>query len=141
MKHSMTLALGAVMTLALGACSTIAPSTPTGIKLDGTSWKIMQVNDVRLTADQVRATTANFTEGRLDLSVGCNRMSGPYKMSGATISFGGLASTRMGCPPPLAGFESEIGALTETPVEASIGSDGILWLKGDRTRQLGLIRA
>ncbi len=140
MSKSLAVLVPALLAAALPGCSTLmpgtgAPDTP-ALRLEGTSWKILQINDVRLTADQARATSASFSKGQASFNAGCNRMGGGYKVNGSTISFGQMISTLIGCPPPLAGFEREIGALLETPVEASMGNDGTLWLKGDRTRQL-----
>lgn len=49
------------------------------------------------------AEKTDFTispEGRLAASVGCNRMMGSVKVSGKTLAFSAIASTKMACADP-----------------------------------------
>jgi len=42
-----------------------------------------------------------FENGQASGTIGCNRIAGSYKTSGNTFTFGAMAATMMGCPPPL----------------------------------------
>lgn len=59
--------------------------------------------------------TAEFSNGQVGGSAGCNSYSGPYKLDGKGLSIGQLASTMMACDEPLMQQESAfLAALGKT---------------------------
>jgi len=61
----------------------------------------------------VRATLLlDGTEHRASGSGGCNTFGGPYRLEGASLTFGNLAATLRSCPGPVAAVEAAyLGAL------------------------------
>jgi heat shock protein HslJ len=80
-----------------------APSLAADGRLVG-RWRITEIAGVD--GLDVSRTRAEFAQnGRFASTIGCNRIAGKPQISGATISFGGLMSTRMACIPPLDAVE------------------------------------
>lgn len=80
-----------------------APSAETsGITLEGTRWKLIELKGKPVTADQVQKEPYlqfDAKEKRFSATGGCNQMSGAYEVNPQTlrISFGKVASTMMAC--------------------------------------------
>lgn len=106
------------------------------VSLDGTSWTIRQINDVRLQPDIAAKAQIRFDKGRATVTVGCNRMMGPYSAEAYRMTIGPLASTRLACPAPLGSYESEISALFAEPVHLRYSEKGGMTLMDKRSRQL-----
>jgi putative lipoprotein len=66
--------------------------------LIGTSWRAEDIGG-RGVVDNAQTTLTFDGEGRVTGSGGCNRYFGPATLQGDSISFGGIGSTRMACPP------------------------------------------
>jgi uncharacterized lipoprotein YbaY/heat shock protein HslJ/uncharacterized lipoprotein NlpE involved in copper resistance len=86
--------------------------------LTNTYWKILRLGDTEVTAAEghrepnliLRAGDPRFTA-----TVGCNQMSGGYRLDDDKLGFGPTAATRMACPAPLDGWERQLAeALTAT---------------------------
>jgi len=74
------------------------PATPQAPPLEGSSWVLSALPGRTLVGDQ--RVTAQFAEGRVFGSDGCNRYSAPVTVSGASITIGPRGpSTMMACPP------------------------------------------
>lgn len=76
---------------------------PAGSPFDGTRWVVVRVGDQRVitpTADPARVPHLVFdaAAGRVSGSGGCNRIRGPYRVQGDTLTVGPVAGTRMACP-------------------------------------------
>jgi putative lipoprotein len=71
-----------------------------------TYWKLVRIGERSITpADQQQEAHLVFQEdGRVTGSGGCNRLSGGYTLDGNSLSFTGVASTRMAC---MRGMETE----------------------------------
>ena len=69
--------------------------------LGGTRWLLVELGGTaaRAGADQERAAYIEFSpsEGRASGNASCNRFSGPYSLSGDSLGFGALISTKMAC--------------------------------------------
>jgi heat shock protein HslJ len=78
------------------------PAEEAANQLAGTSWQWVQSvypGDVTLAANDSSRYTLTFNEdGSLQAKLDCNNGRGTYTLDGATLSFGPIASTRMGCP-------------------------------------------
>ncbi len=46
-------------------------------------------------------------DGRVAMTVGCNRIAGAPTVEGDRVTFGAMAATRMACPPPLDQLEAK----------------------------------
>jgi putative lipoprotein len=66
--------------------------------LVGTAWRAERIGD-EATLDHHGSTLAFASAERVAGSGACNRFSGAVTLSGASIAFGPLASTRMACEP------------------------------------------
>ena len=80
---------------AAAAVSTVAPS-----ELWGTAWTLEDLAGVPLAKGQ-QATLAFPEPGKVSGNGSCNRFFGAIEVSGQSISFSALASTRMACAEPI----------------------------------------
>ena len=74
-----------------------------------TSWLAEDIGR-RGVLDNPRTTVSFDQAGRVSGSGGCNRYGGPVEVSGETIRFGPLASTRMACSPAISDQEERFFA-------------------------------
>ena len=56
-------------------------------------------------------------DSRFRATVGCNQMIGRYTADGAALAFGGAASLRMACPPPLDALERQLRDVLDRTAE------------------------
>ena len=68
-------------------------------------WNIAEIGE-KAAIFPSRTELVFYPDGRISASVGCNRMIGAYRKHGGVLSFGRMASTRMGCPDGLAEQEA-----------------------------------
>ncbi len=75
-------------------------STPeTGnLNLVGTHWKLIILQDTEISAVQRTPYLRLDADSRLSGSDGCNDFMGSYTLTGDSLSFGDLGSTKMACP-------------------------------------------
>lgn len=93
--------------------------------LENTSWTVTSIAGAP-TLPEARPTLSFAADGTVSGSSGCNQYSGAYRRDGSSLTFGGIASTLMGC-------EGERG-LQETAFLAALngattwrhGPDGLL---------------
>ncbi len=57
-------------------------------------------------------------DGSVTLYSGCNRGAGTFEVSGASVTLGPIALTRMACPPEQMAVENRITSLLSEPLEA-----------------------
>lgn len=113
--------------------------------LDGTTWVLsafLDANQVEgldtpiLTPGDVLAgteITAQFRDGALSGSAGCNRYGGAYAAEGSSFSIETPASTRMACQEPAGILQQEQRYLTALPLMRSYHTYGhLLMLTWDR---------
>ncbi|MDQ2669242.1 MAG: META domain-containing protein [Gemmatimonadota bacterium] len=68
--------------------------------LGGTRWMLLDIGGAAARSmNDERAAYIEFApaEGRASGNATCNRFSGPYTLSGSSLSFGALISTKMAC--------------------------------------------
>ena len=93
--HSVPLTLGLLVFLLAGCTSrTSPPASPAG--LAGTRWRLEKLGD-QPAIPGVEATLEFPEEGKVSGRGSCNRFFGTVEVSGGTIRFGPLASTKMAC--------------------------------------------
>ena len=91
------LALGMVMSiLGVTGCSS------GGADLEGKRWVLESYGDRASPTAVIQDTnvSAEFTEGQISGSAGCNNYFGSYEVSGKKLTFGAVASTEMYCMDP-----------------------------------------
>jgi heat shock protein HslJ len=86
-------------------------------------WKISAIAD-KAAIFPSRTELVFFPDGRVSASVGCNRLIGGYRRHGGFLSFGRVASTRMGCPEGLAEQEIAFATALERIDGYSMNADG-----------------
>ena len=110
MKVTPFLFLSIVM-LSLVVVCCIGQKSP---ELEGTLWKLdsyvnLQGNKVKVLPDT--EVTAQFKDGTVNGSSGCNSYFGSYTISGTAITFGPIGMTEMYCAEPEGIMEQENGYL------------------------------
>lgn len=79
--------------------------------LTNTYWKILRLGDTEVAPGEGRREpNLILREGdpRFTATVGCNQMSGTYRLDADRLSFGPAAMTRMACPAPLDDWERHL---------------------------------
>ena len=99
------------------------------MSLTGPAWQVLSVSNGRgALASVVSGTQLDATFGENGIvggSTGCNTYRGLYTVTGATIAFGSLVSTRRACP-------SEEATAQEQAFLAALGASTRFELRGDR---------
>jgi heat shock protein HslJ len=69
------------------------------LALEGTEWHLSGIveNDAVASFAVDQEITLTLTDGQAAGFAGCNTYSGPYTLSGASLTFGALGSTKMAC--------------------------------------------
>jgi heat shock protein HslJ len=105
---------GRTVTAVLALAWFIAMTAPTAgaQQIEGATWR---AESIKGSAIAGTAPMLSIAGGRLSGSGGCNRIMGSADLSGDRISFRGIASTRMACPPPaMAQEQNFLAALAAT---------------------------
>lgn len=108
------------------AAPTDAPAAST---LVGPTWQWAQTEysdgTVVAAVDPSRYTLAFLADGALQVQLDCNRGGGSYTVDGASLTFGPIASTLMGCPADSQDgvFGQDLGRVASYVIE-----DGMLYL-------------
>ena len=103
--------------VSLGACATQPPvdtPAPSNSALTSYTWKLASGPASLTNADNVVMTFGK--DGRVSLAGLCNRMSGGFTESGATVTITQMASTMMACADNrLSNLEREVGGGIQGP--------------------------
>ena len=105
----------------LSACASVAG----GASLEGTLWALetyQNADGETVDALPNSGARAEFEDGQVSGTSGCNSFFGAYEVDGNSISIGPLGSTLMGCPGPLA--EQEFGFMTSLQSAATYEISG-----------------
>jgi len=117
-----------VLSLRLDSGNMVFSPQPT-VSLTGPAWQVLSVNNGRGAVTSVLPETqldATFDErGIVTGKTGCNTYRGLYTVSGATIAFDSLISTRQACLP-------EAAAAQEQAFLTALGASTRYDLRGDR---------
>ena len=103
MKKGSMLVLVAMLLIAVGGC--VGLDTGSSDKLDGTSWTLFAYRKTQ--PIQGTTITAEFKDGEIRGSAGCNSYYGSYEIRGGSIQISDLALTLMACPEPEGVMEQE----------------------------------
>lgn len=113
--------------------------------LTGSEWRVQAVNNgVGGVASVVTGTqlTVTFgTDGRVSGNTGCNLFSGPYTVTGSSLTFGSLISTRRACLSDAANRQEAafLAALGNVKAYRLVG-DRLTLVDGAGARQIELVR-
>ena len=125
----------ALAVVAIVLVATVATACGTGSSasepadLPGTSWSVKSVGAT--VADATLPPTIVFgLDGVVSGMTGCNTYNGSYKLDGARIAIGPLATTLMLCEGPAGALEPRFAAALQGATAWSIGADGNLTLTG-----------
>jgi heat shock protein HslJ len=99
--------------------------------LTNTYWRLDRLSDAPVAAVENRRephlVLLDAPDARFRATVGCNQIMGGYQRDGDSMSFGGVAMTRMACPPPLDARERHLlDALQATRAFRLVGPTLIL---------------
>lgn len=105
MKSRTLIAALVILVLALTACGPTANGDEEPVRLDGTSWVLQEMDsEAPLEGTTI---TAEFADGEISGSSGCNSYFGSYTLEGNTITFGIMGMTEMACMEPEGVMEQE----------------------------------
>ncbi len=106
-------AIATASALAAAACASSAPQNA----LSGTRWAVESIGGA-----PAAGATIEFSAERVAGAGGCNRFFGGYAVSGESISFNDVGSTRMACAPEIMARETAFfGVLNSAQRYARIG--------------------
>ena len=80
-----------------------------------------------------------FATSAVDGNGGCNSFSGPYKLDGAKISIGPLASTRMACEPAVMDAEAAWFTLLGNTAQVELAGTQLI-LKDSTGAQIAVLK-
>lgn len=124
----------AAMALMLASCTSGAAG------LRGTSWRLEDLAGAGV-LDRVQATLEFTEEGRASGSASCNRFNGAVTVSGASITFGPLATTRRMCADAVMDQETRYLAALHEAERFEIDEPFLYIHTTGRPQPLRLIRA
>jgi heat shock protein HslJ len=104
------LAPAALAVSLLAACggASDTPQATTGLPLEATSWGLASYSGDAGSLQQVPAgvtVTAQFSDGTVSGTGGCNRYSAGYEVDGSSLTIGAPAATLIACPEPQGSVE------------------------------------
>jgi heat shock protein HslJ len=101
-------------------CGAERPDLP----LEGTVWTLVELGHEPL-PDGIEATLLlDRDSGRASGSGGCNTFTGPYRLAGASLTFGDVAVTARACAGPVGDLEhAYLGALTRVGGYRLLGAE------------------
>ena len=126
-----TILVVSIILIVLAACvpleapSNSAPENSTSQSLEGTKWTLTFYGD--MSAPQVvlldSEVTADFAEGRISGTGGCNNYFAEYQTEGDQITTGNVGSTKMLCPDNVMQLEQEYIIAVDTVERYEIDGD------------------
>lgn len=105
MKNRMMATMLVILALMLGACGPTGNGPEEPVRLDGTRW-VLQTMDGEAPLDGT-TIIAEFADGEIRGSSGCNSYFGSYTLEGNNIEFGMIGMTEMACMEPEGIMEQE----------------------------------
>jgi heat shock protein HslJ len=121
---------------ATAACATVRANGDLQT-LSGADWRLVELNgSAAAPPDAARRPWLRFNvdSSRVSGSGGCNRMSGPFTVSGEALKFGALISTKMACADQALNQQETafFGALQSTD-RFVLSGDTLKLMKGSET--------
>jgi heat shock protein HslJ len=94
--------------------------------LEETEWRINSINGASISA--VREARLDFNDGRMNGTVGCNRLGASYQFLEKKLSVGPVMSTKMACPEPVGAQENALVGLLGGAFNTEFPGDGTMVL-------------
>jgi heat shock protein HslJ len=94
--------------------------------LEETAWRISSINGAAIPAE--REANLDFNDGRMNGTVGCNRLGASYEYLGKKLSVGPVMSTKMACPDPIGAQEFALVTLLGGAFSTEFPGDGTMVL-------------
>jgi len=120
---------GVLPALALVAC---APDTE-GQHLSASRWSFALIDGQSPMSD---AADMRFEKGEVRVLVGCNRMSGPWRISADRLVAGPLVQTEMACPAPAWDQEKAVGSLLASTPRIRVNEERMILQSSGHTAEL-----
>ncbi len=122
--------LGATLCLASLACCTPMREDA---GLASSHWTFALIDGQRPLSD---AADMQFHKGRMSVLIGCNRLSGPWRMAADRLVAGPLVESEMRCPAPAWDQEKSVGALLSATPRVILGKERLILKSGGHTAEL-----
>jgi heat shock protein HslJ len=103
------------------------------LPLEGTRWTIEGTFDGQTASSAGRSGFLVFQGGRVSGETACSPFEGEAKISGSTVTFGGLATPTAACADPAGGVEAAVAHVLQGTVQAQISSSSLRLTAGDGT--------
>ena len=133
-KNGSRLLLFAVAAMSF-ACAKTRAAAGSVQQLSGSDWRLTELNGrPAVPSDTTRRPWIKFEAdaGRVSGSAGCNRMSGSFRLDGASIDFGAMVSTKMACADPaLNQQEQDLFIALENADRYEVSGHTLVLRKGD----------
>lgn len=103
--------------------------------LDGRELVVVAATEAGVERELVEGTEirVTFDDGQLGASAGCNSMSGRYALDGAVLVVDQLATTEMGCEPPLMDQDAWLAQVLTGRPEVVVDGNGVSLIDGSTT--------
>ncbi|MCJ2181241.1 META domain-containing protein [Novosphingobium sp. 1949] len=115
--------------LALGACAPTGESS----HLTRSQWSFELIDGQRPISD---AADIRFARGEISVLVGCNRITGPWRISEDRLIAGPLVQTEMACPAPAWDQEKAVGSLLAATPRIILQDDRMTLQSSGHTAEL-----
>ncbi len=122
--------LSAATLALLSACA--APAAGGGASLTDSHWRFTAVDGAAMAGDKA---TLSFSSGRISANVGCNGMSGPWRIESGRLIAGPLISTQMWCEGKME-QERAVSALLSSGPELTVTGDRMTLKSGAHAAEL-----
>lgn len=119
--------------MALLAIASGCTQADEGPHLSDSRWRFALIDGRSPISD---AADLRFADGEITVVVGCNRISGPWRVSAERLVAGPLAQTEMACPAPAWDQEKAIGALLAATPRLLLDDDKMTLQSGGHTAEL-----
>ncbi|WEK34921.1 MAG: META domain-containing protein [Candidatus Pseudobacter hemicellulosilyticus] len=117
----------------LTACNNNVPPAGSSSPLEGTTWKLTGLSSLPEGLPALpQDVTLRMDTGRVTGHAGCNRYFGTYTLSGASLQFNGVGSTKMFCDAAMKVEEGLLQSISNTG-SYHVQESGMVLLKGSDT--------
>lgn len=110
-----------VLPLALTALTACAAQTSSNT-LNSSEWRFTAIDG---SAPASNEATLSFQADRLNGTVGCNRLGGPWRLENDRLIAGPLMQTKMACEGPVGQQEQNVSALLVSAPEITLDGDSL----------------
>ncbi len=121
----------------LAACSSSGAAVPS---LEGTSWRVEDLAGESVPGEGPEGTLEFPEAGKVAGRAFCNRYFGKVKISGSSIQFGPIGSTKMACAEPAMALESRFLTALEKAKRYTLEGSALLVFFSGSEKPLRFVR-